>query len=393
MVLTPPAATRAATKDLAPAVITGLAGSFPLIARPAEPYGPLEDRVAALVDSLPASSEHAPATVAMLATKTLNQAALLASECQRHKEANTILRHHLSAYTTQDSLSVPAAVGMLEPVTDLARLHALVGQTDRAVVWLTRTMHALRTSTRVSVDRYELPLDRVEVHGEEPDGPRMLGWAGERLLADTVKILTRAGRWSDAVDLISRNGGPGARLTETRQAMITTHLVAGEPVTARHYLAGAQPTQAWEDEIASCLTVLAAEPGDRAQAVEAMLATFQRSTPAPGMVGYRTRYGIAVTRLAHATGHPYAVIARQVAAEVIEAGDGGAARDVLRAVGGCLSRTDITTLERSVTRSGLHAGALAGHHLSRLRVATQHALQLLRAALDHEHADRTTTGS
>ena len=260
---------------------------------------------------------------AVFATHVLTRAAALSSECQRPQEANSILRRHLSVYAEQDSLSAPAAIAMLEPATDLARLYAMAGHPGQAVTWLTRLMHAVRTGASASIDRYVLPLDCVET---EPGARQLLqGWAWSRLLGDAVKILHVAGRWAEAADLVARHTGLSARLTETRQAVIVTHLMAGDLVGARRHLDQAQPTQEWESEIASCLSVLAAEPDDRVEAAAVMIDAFQDSAPVAHLAAYRARYGITVTRLAHAIGrHPYARIARQAAAEAIAVGDGHA---------------------------------------------------------------------
>ena len=368
--------TRANAHPLAPAVVADLVRFFPVIARSSPPCLALEERVADLAGILDVNFE---AEGAVFATHALNRAAALASECQRPKEVNRILRQHLTVYADQDELSVTAAIAMLEPATDLARLYALAGRTDLALSWLLRLMHAVRTGTSTSIDRYTLPLDRIDA---EPGELQLLqGWAWTRLLADAVKILAMAGRWGEAAELVGRHDGMSVRLTEVRQAVIVAHLVDGNLAAARSHLERAKPTQEWEGEVASCLSVLAAEPTDRAEAAATMIATFQHSAPTADLAAWRARYGIAVTRLAQATGNPYAGIARQLAAEAIRVGDGHAARDLLRHVAGCLSRKDIATLERNVTRAGLRPGALTGHNLSRLRLTTERATAILQTTL------------
>ncbi|WP_419707966.1 hypothetical protein [Promicromonospora sp. NFX87] len=356
--------------------VANLLQPFPLIARPAPLGVALEVRVAQLTSLLkgPFGNEGAA-----FASRALNGAAALASECRRPREANRILRGHLAVYAGRDSLSVPAALSMLEPAADLARLYAVAGHPDLAVTCLTNLMYAVRAGTSVKLDRYVLPLDRVE---GGPDELRL--WhevASARMLGDAVKILNMAAKWPEAADLVTMNGGPGSRLTEPRQAVIVPHLIGGGLASARRHLEQAQPTQEWETEIASCLSVLAAEPDDRADAAAVMIETFQRSAPAAHLAAYRARYGITVTRLAHTTGHQFASIARQAAAEAIAVGDGHAARELLRTVAGCLSRKDIATLERKVTRAGLRGGALTGHYLSRLRSTADRATTILRDSL------------
>jgi hypothetical protein len=357
--------------------VAGLVQSFPLIARPAPPCLAMEQRVAQLAKILdgPFGQEGA-----LFATHTLTQAAALASECQRPQEAIHILRRHLAVYADQATLSAPAVIAMLEPATDLARLSAMAGHPDQAVTWLTRLMHAVRTGTSASVDRYVLPLDQVE---DEPSERHLLQvWAWSRLLGCAVKILQVAGRWAEAADLVARHDGLSTRLTETRQAVIVAHLMAGDLFGARHHLDQAQPTQPWEQEISSCLSVLTAEPGDRVETAAAMIGAYKRSVPAAHLAVYRARYAVTVIRLARAVGrHPYAGIARQAAAEAIAVGDGHAAREILRTVPGCLSRKDIAALERDVTRAGLRGGALSGNYLTRLRSTADRATTILQDSL------------
>jgi hypothetical protein len=338
----------------------------------------LEERltqVAELLD-LPSIS---PEVDVLLAALTLDRAVGLASDCQRSKEATVILRQHLGAHSEQAALSVPAAIAMLGPATDHARLLAMSGRMDEALSWLTRLRHAVRTGSGTSVGRHILPLDRVDGAPEELQLLR--DWAWSRLLADAVKVLAVAGRWSEASDLVTRQGGPAARLTETRQVLVVAHLVDGEREAARHHLVEAATAQLWEVEVASCLSVLAAEPADRGDVAAVMLGTFRRSRPEPLHAGYRARYGVTVARLAHATGHPYADIARQLAAEAITLRDGHAAREVLRNVGGFLSRKDVAALTRNVTRAGLTGDHLTGYNLTRLRTTADRAAANLRNAL------------
>ncbi|MDR7381161.1 hypothetical protein [Promicromonospora iranensis] len=290
-----------------------------------------------------------------------------------------ILRQHLGAYAEQVTLSVPAAIVMLGPATDFARLRAMSGRADEALSWLTRLRHAVRTGRRTSVDRYMLPLDRVDA---TPDELRLMrDWAWSRILAVAVKVLAVAGRWGEAADLVTRHGGPAARLTETRQVLVVAHVVDGELEVARHHLVEAASAELWEVEVASCLSVLVAEPADRGDMAAAMLGTFRHSRPEPLRAAYRARYGVTVARLAHATGHPYADVARQLAAEAITLRDGHAAREVLRNVGGCLSRKDVAALKRNVTRAGLTGDHLTGYSLTRLRTIAERAVTNLRNAL------------
>ncbi|WP_454859593.1 hypothetical protein [Promicromonospora soli] len=376
--------TRAPARTLTPGTVASLAQPFPLIARRAPVCGSLKERINQVAAALETPTI-AGQTGAMITSCVLNRAAALASECQRPKEAYVILRQHLAVYAGQDSLSVPAAIAMLEPATDLARLHAMARHTDRALSWLNHLMHAVRTGTRATIDRYTLPLDRV--HAEPGESELLQGWAWTRLLAAAATILARTGRWADASALITRHEGPGPRLTPTRQTWVVANMVGGDPAVARRYLAEAQPAEPWESEIASCLSVLVAEPEDRVEAADAMITVFQRSAPTPDLAAYRARYGSTVARLAHATGLPYAGIARQLAAEAISVGDGHAARNVLRTVAGCLSRKDIATLERNVARAGLNGreglndATLTGYNLTRLRTTTDLATTILQNTL------------
>ena len=116
-------------------------------------------------------------------------------------------------------------------------------------------------------------------------------------------------------------------------SLVETEPPESLPAAARAALAESTPTQPWELQVASCLKVMCTDSdGSSARRnVAAMIKHFVERDPVPGYGLFRTQLGLTVTTLARVTDSAVAdrIFAR-AAGEVIEAGDGYAARDALR---------------------------------------------------------------
>jgi hypothetical protein len=155
----------------------------------------------------------------------------------------------------------------------------------------------------------------------------------------------------------------GLHLMEGRQAAIIARCLHGEPRAALALLQESTPTHPWEQQVASCLNMMCAVPGTTGRNITAMVEHFLGSEPMPGYADFRARLGLTMVTLARVPA-PGTVgrILTQVAAEVIETGDGYAAREVLkytRGEGGArLSDAQEQALSAIVQSSGLGRGAI-----------------------------------
>ncbi|MEV8639069.1 hypothetical protein AB0395_46175 [Streptosporangium sp. NPDC051023] len=123
-------------------------------------------------------------------------------------------------------------------------------------------------------------------------------------------------------------------------------------------LAESTLTEAWEHQVAACLTVMCAEPNGVAAGwdIAAMVERFLGENSAPGYAVFRARLGLTVATLADGTDPDAAGrVLAQVGAEAIEAGDGYAARDVL---GYRVHRTGLTNVQCEALSGLVIASAL-----------------------------------
>lgn len=382
MTATTPASGPGATTEpssgirLSQTTLVSLARRFPLVRRRTAACGQLAERVEDVAQAAYTLSIN-PARTAERATYALNSAALLASDCKRPELAVDLCWRQVEIYTAQSApLTVPAAMAMLGPVTNIARLRALSGQTDSAISLLTQLLRAVRTGGRTTIEGHVLRLDQVE--GAVEDRRALVRWTWGRLLTDGIKALALVGRWSDAARLVTTYNGLGDRLTEPRQAMVLASLLDGDLPAARRHLTEATPGNLWEHEVGSCLAVLTTTPQARAEAARAMVDAFRRGSPQEGYVAHRARHGVTVALLARATENPHADdMVRQVADEAIGTLDGYAAREVLRHADWGLSEQDHGRLERIMERSGLTGGRLTGQMLTKLQNAADSAASTL----------------
>jgi hypothetical protein len=273
---------------------------------------------------------------------------------------------------------------MLEPVLNLARLQLRARDGDQALRLLTAMFQAVRSNTDLLVDESTLPL--ADLAGTRAEHHKMHEWVWLHLIGDGIRAMALAGRWDDAVAHAHAHRGIGLHLMEGRQATIVARCVNGDLTGARAALADSTPQQPWELQVAACLTVMCTntDSTSRRRDVTAMITRFVEHQPMPGYAFFRAQLGLTVTTLAD-TIDPDAAgrVLTQVTDEVIESGDGYAAREILRyhdtqaAVTGrqCAALTDL------LDASGLGAGTLPEPLRQSLLDSTRVAAQALRASL------------
>ena len=199
--------------------------------------------------------------------------------------------------------------------------------------------------------------------GTRQEHHKLREWVWLQYLGDGIRALALADRWDDAVTLAEAHRGIGAHLMEGRQAAIVARLLRGDPRAARALLEESTPVHPWEQQVASCLRVMCAAPDSAGRDITAMVGHFLGSEPTPGYADFRARLGLTVATLV-STADPGVAgrVLDHVATEVIEAGDGYAAREVLRHTrsedGTRLSGAQDRALSAVVRSSGLGRGAI-----------------------------------
>lgn len=341
-----------------PTTLAAAVRRFPLLGRPRPSCPSLPDRVTALAGML-----HETGDGLADGAHTLNMAALIASDCRVADLARDLCWKHINIYRAADRpLTVLQARYMLEPVLNLARLQIRASDGELALQLLASMYRAALTNTDLLVDGRTLPL--TDLTGTRHQHHKLREWVWLHLLGDGIRALTLAGRWDDAVAHAQAHRGIGLHLMEGRQATIVAHCLNGAPATARAALAESTPEQPWEREVASCLEAMCtdADGTSARREITAMIRHFVEQEPMPGYAVFRAQLGLTVTTLASPTDPDAADrVLAHIAGEAIKAGDGYAARDVLRyhstqAAG--LTSALGNALSDLVTSSGLGSGTL-----------------------------------
>jgi hypothetical protein len=213
-----------------------------------------------------------------------------------------------------------------------------------------------------------------DLTGSDDDHRDLCQWLWTVLLADGTRALANAGRWDQALTHVEQRGGIGRRLLDGRQVTILARCFAGDPASALALVEESANGQSWEHPVSACLTVLCLRYGSRPadSAIAAMVKHYLDLEPALGLVVFRTRLGLTAIDLAGGVDHPtVAQAADRLLREVVTAGDGYAARDVLGHKG-CsvlLTETQERALSTTVRSSGLDQGTIPAHLMADLQAA------------------------
>ncbi|MFC7219670.1 hypothetical protein ACFQLX_16085 [Streptomyces polyrhachis] len=339
-----------------------IARTFPLVARPRPTCPPLEERVRRLhAQAVSAASERQGEGNITPAVAVLNLAALIASDCGDPHLARRLCWEHADAFLAIHPLSARHARFALEPVVNLARLQIRDGQPLAAYQLLDRLYRTVRArSTAVIADR-ELALRDLTATTE--DQQAVCQWLWTVVLADGTRALAGAGRWSEAHEHAHRHQGIGDRLLDGRQVAVLAGVFEGNPADALTLLEASRVDEPWEQGVAGCLRLLCHHrlnrPTPRA-AARAVL-HYLESVPEPGLIVFRTRLALTCRTLT-ATAHPDITdkLTHPLIREVLESGDGYAAREVLRhrAVRHHLKPSETARLIHTVRTAGLGPNAM-----------------------------------
>jgi hypothetical protein len=353
---------------------------FPLLGRPRPACPALPERAREVAD-IAHTATQASADGPVRAKNVLTLAALIASDCGMPDLARDLCWQHINTYRTADrQLGATEARHMLESVLNLARLQLRANHGNQAVELLAGMYHAVRAGTDLVVEQRTLPL--ANLTGTKNEHRTLREWVWLTYLSEGIRALTLAHRWTDAATHAKRLRGVGAHLLEGRQAVILAHHVNENPDAARAALTATTPQHPWEIQVAACLTVLCGNP-DQNQAtrdVNAMIQNFTDHPPVPGYAAYRAQLGLTVSTLAQPT-NPDAArhVLNQAANEAIQAGDGYAARDLLRAhqEPPSLTTEQHPALTNIVTAAGLGSGTMPDPLLRSLARSAQIAVDIL----------------
>jgi hypothetical protein len=301
-----------------------LARRFPLIPRPRPVQRPLDEQLDTIADLARTPPERPDAETRVAAAHNL--AALTAANCGHPNLARALCWRHHHRYTDHNPWSASTARLALEPLVNLARLHARAGHPDTAINGLESLLTATGHGDTAHVDGQPVDLGHIATT-EDREGTRR--WLWTVTLAEGVRALARAGHWDDALTHAERHRGIGATLLDGRQVAVLAHVLHGDRATAEALLTESVHREPWQHNIAHLLHVLVSRRPDapaRADGLTHLLAD-PRTGPdtAPGAFGVELL--LAAAELAD--GEQRAAIRVELSRRAVSITDAALARAVL----------------------------------------------------------------
>jgi hypothetical protein len=351
-----------------------IAQRFPLVARTRPACPPLDKRIGEVGELARAAARQTGPSALPMAAAAHNKAALIASDCGLPELARAWCWQQFDLYQRSRSLTGQAARLALEPVVNLARLRIRADNGEGAHQLLDTLYPAVRSHADAVIDGRQVSFRGFT--GTDDDHRDLCEWLWTVLLADGTRALASAGRWDQALTHAEHRGGVGRRLLDGRQVMILARCFAGDPASALALIAESADGEPWEQPVAACLTVLCLRSGTHPMdsAIAAMVRSYLDLEPAPGLVVFRARLGLTVIDLAGgADQFNVAEATARLLDELVTAGDGYAARDVL-GHGGCrmlLTERQERALSTALRSSGLGQGTIPGGLMADLQAAVR----------------------
>lgn len=359
---------------------------FPLIPRPKPVCRALEARLARVREWADVASQGA-GDPRMRAAEAQNLAALILSDCGLPELARDLCWQQAEVFLTVRPHDTATAKLALQPLINLARLLVRDGDGTAAYQVLEALFEAIKSGTDTVIDGRKIGLADLVTHDDRRE---VVQWMWTVLLSDGTRALTRAGRWTEALQHAQQHKGIGGRLLDGRQVAILAHCEAGDYGTALRLLADSLTPTPWEEAVAACMRVLCGRLADLPSDsdIATMMDKYLVLEAAPEHVVFQIRLGLCVIDVAANDGRTPQV-ADVVVRAALDSADAYAARDALSHET-CLAHTTVdasqalTKMMREsglVTPSGLGRGALQGPLLDSLIDSAQVAKDALAASM------------
>jgi hypothetical protein len=311
--------------------LSPVAQRFPLVPRSRPSCAPLAERVAEVRDLAEAAAARTGSDALALAATAANRAALIASDCGLPDLARHLCWRHFDAYAGSRPLMPGAGRYALEPLVNLARLSIRANDGGAAHRLLFSLHHALATGESTQVGDRIVSLLGLVSNGEDRETIRR--WLWGVVLAEGVRALVRAGRWTDAQTHAEQLRGVGQRLLDGRQVAVLARCSTGDTDGAVSLLGGSTLVADWEHSVAACLRVLCLRADGRpsGEGTAAMIENYFRLPREPELLMFRTTLGLGIVDLIADSGQYQAGdMANQLIDEIVSANDAYPAREVLR---------------------------------------------------------------
>jgi len=346
---------------------------FPLVPRARPPCHPLDVRVRQAANLADAAAGD-PAQAIRAAAEACNLGALIASDCGLPDLARRLCQAQYRIFHDTRPHDAATAKLALQPLINLARLHARDGDAATAYSDAQALFTAVRHHQAVILDSTLTDFGNLTRTTEEHR--EIVQWLWNVFLADGTKALAQAGRWTQALQHVQDHHGISQSLLDGRQIAIIAHHAAGDHHASARLLNAAPASTPWEQAVAACLAMLTGIH----QCADTTAGRYLALDRPPAQVVFRTRLGLTILDL---TGHHHAPqLAQAIEADVLQSKDAYAAREILTST--CLApfTTAATrTLTSLVEASGLESGSMPSAVLRHLTTAMTRAEAALHQAL------------
>jgi hypothetical protein len=283
-----------------------VARRFPLVSRVKPPGRSLDERIAALGQTLrePAGAD----TYDRLAraSEALNVAALIASDCGMPEVATRLCWEHYAIFDTARPLPFKVAKLALQPVLNIPRQMIREGDGAAAYAVLAALLDAARHKTAAMVEGHRVDMADVTLLPEDHKTICTGLWAA--VLTDGSRALVQAGRWTEAAEALALQRGVGIRLLDGRQVSILALVQQNNARLAVVMADESQLVDPWEKVVGAILrTYCRAAAGaltenDLGDALAAALGLVDETEPTT--VVFRVRVALAAVDLAAVLGRP-----------------------------------------------------------------------------------------
>lgn len=300
---------------------------FPLVPRRKPACAPLTDRIRRVHQQAERASRHTDTSL-LHAAEAHNLAALILSDCAMPTHARALCWRQFNVFASHGPYDQTTAKLALQPLINIGRLDTRAGDSTAAYQLHQAMLQAAKTRTTTTIDGRHLDLAHIVRPGD--DHTEIVQWLWTVLLADGLRALCRAGRWSEAHTQAERHHGIGERLLDGRQIAILSHSAAGDHTTALHLLHTTTTETAWERAVAACLTVLCLRrAGQQTSATaETMSEAYLQLQPDPQHTAFNIRLGLTAASLATDTDTARLII-RKAAQLAADSADAYAAQEIL----------------------------------------------------------------
>lgn len=298
---------------------------FPLLPRSKPVCRSLTERIDRVRRQTDLASQHAEDSL-LRAAEAHNLAALIVSDCGMPALARELCWRQFDIFATSGPYDQASAKLALQPLVNLGRLHTGDGSGSAGYQLHEALFQAARTRAEASVEGRTISLGDIVHRGD--DHREIVRWLWSILLADGIRALCRAGRWSEALQRVEQHNGLGQRFFDGRQVAIIAHCVAHNHAEALCLIEASATPTAWEEAVAACMKVLcrtwAGLPTDSATA--ATIDAYLALDPVPEHAVFHVRLGLSVAEFADDT-HDTRPVVRMIERSTLDSADAYAARE------------------------------------------------------------------